>query len=401
MSTQAHEAVCPVAHGRDDRKSAVVAERNKHAQPGARVTGNFFFAREVLRSAEMRQAGASADQVKFDNPEHVSFFFLDGALHRKRRASVANFFALRTIVNKYHPIMHRTMDGLIAQLQADGSAKLDELSFQMAVDIAAQILGLTESDNAELAGRLKKMLTFGGGPKRGALGQFLHNLVMAGRAWNLIRKDLKPAVAARKSNPRDDVITFMVREHWSTKSMLIECMTYGTAGMLTTREFIVMVAWHLFDNDDLRQRFLNGDEPDQLAILEEVLRLEPVAAMLHRKAAADVEDMRGEKVGEGEVIAIDIRDSNTDEAITGPCPYQLDPDRAKKMKVVGSYLSFGDGAHRCPGAQVALHETRIFLDRLLRVPGIRLANAPEVEWNDMLGSYELRGAVVTCDKVTA
>jgi len=61
-------------------------------------------------------------------------------------------------------------------------------------------------------------------------------------------------------------------------------------------------------------------------------------------------------------------------------------------------MSFGDGTHRCPGWQVALKETRVFLDRLLRVPGIRLERAPDMLWNAPLMSYELRNAIVTCDR---
>jgi hypothetical protein len=47
---------------------------------------------------------------------------------------------------------------------------------------------------------------------------------------------------------------------------------------------------------------------------------------------------------------------------------------------------------------VALQETRVFLDRLLRLPGIRLVREPTVRWVDELGSYEVRGAVVACDR---
>lgn len=32
---------------------------------------------------------------------------------------------------------------------------------------------------------------------------------------------------------------------YSEKAIMIECLTYATAGMVTTREFIVMVAWHI------------------------------------------------------------------------------------------------------------------------------------------------------------
>jgi cytochrome P450 len=59
-------------------------------------------------------------------------------------------------------------------------------------------------------------------------------------------------------------------------------------------------------------------------------------------------------------------------------------------------MSFGDGAHRCPGAAIALQESAIFLNQLFRVPGIRLARAPTVSSNPVVESYELRGAVVTC-----
>jgi hypothetical protein len=41
-----------------------------------------------------------------------------------------------------------------------------------------------------------------------------------------------------------------------------------------------------------------------------------------------------------------------------------------------------------------MHETRVFVDRLLRMPGIRLERAPTMGWCDMLMSYELRNAVV-------
>jgi cytochrome P450 len=66
------------------------------------------------------------------------------------------------------------------------------------------------------------------------------------------------------------------------------------------------------------------------------------------------------------------------------------------MKANGAFLSFGDGAHHCPGWQVALHETRMFLDALFKLPGIRLERAPDIGWSDMLQSYELRNAIVTC-----
>lgn len=396
MTTLADRAGCPAHSGRDDRKSARIAEANLKPMDDARMVGSFAAARDILRSAKMRQAGASAGEVDLSRPDEISFFFLDGDLHRKRRAAVAGLFAPRTIVTRHQAVMNRTMDGIVASLRTRGSAPLDELSWQMAVDVAAEIVGLTDSDsNANLALRVKAVLEGSVLRKPGLFHRLLFNLRMMVRVGRFWKHDLAPAIAARRIAPRDDVISYMVRENYSRKGMIMECLSYGGAGMMTTREFIVMAAWHLFDRADLRDRFLVGDEADQSAILEEILRLEPVASLLHRRAAEPVNGAAA--MAEGETACVSIRAANVDEAITGPCPFELDPDRAKRMKVVGPYLSFGDGPHRCPGAQVALHETRIFLDRLLRLPGIRLVSEPEIQWNPLVQGYELRGAVVACD----
>lgn len=391
---------CPVHPGRDDRKSAAVADAMLAPQKGARVIGRFHPARELLRSAKVRQAGAHAAETDIADPDKVSFFFLDGEAHRKRRTSVAGLFAPKTIIERHQVVMNRTMDQLEAKLKARGSMPLDELSFQMAVDVTAEIIGLTNSDsNENLARRIKAVLDSSAERKPGWLGNLVFGAKMAWRVGRFYRKDLKPAIEAREKASQDDVISAMISDGAGRKLMIMEALSYGGAGMMTTREFIVMAAWHLFGNDALRARFLAGDEADQFAILQEILRLEPVASLQHRRVAEAIaaDEAGGEAGAVGEIVAINIRAVNTDEAITGPCPYELDPDRAKRMKVLGPYLSFGDGPHRCPGAQVALHETRIFLDRLLRLAGVRLVSEPAVIWNAFIQGYELRGAVVACD----
>lgn len=397
-TAQAAAPACPAHSGRDDRKSARIAEANLKPADGARIIRSFAASREILRSTRVRQAGASAEVVDLSKPDEISFFFLDGDVHRKRRAAVAGLFAPRTIATRHRAVMDRTMDTIVAKLQERGSAPLDELSWQMAVDVAAEIVGLTNSDsNANLARRVKAVLESSITRKPGFFNGLLFNarmLVHVGRFW---KHDLAPAVAARRHQPRDDVITHMVQADYSRKGMIMECLSYSGAGMMTTREFIVMAAWHLFEKQPLRERFLSGSEEDQIAILEEILRLEPVASMLHRRAAEPLAGPAGMALAEGETACVSIREANVDEAITGPCPFEIDPDRAKRMKVAGPYLSFGDGPHRCPGAQVALHETRLFLDRLLRLPGIRLTAEPRVLWNAQIQGYELRGAVVACD----
>jgi cytochrome P450 len=122
----------------------------------------------------------------------------------------------------------------------------------------------------------------------------------------------------------------------------------------------------------------NSGDADKHAILEEILRLEPVVSTLFRDSG-------------GQRFSLDVRSANLDEQFFGADPKQIDLDRARQPRVPASGLAFGDGEHRCPGANIALHETAIFLDRLLRMPGLRLQHAPKLGWNDQVKGYELRG----------
>lgn len=367
-------------------------------QAGSRTIGDFHEARVILRSSKLRQAGPGANQADLSKPDEISFFFLDGEAHRKRRTAVAGLFAPRTVVTRHRAVMDSTMDAIVADLRTRRRAPLDQLSWRMAVDVAANIIGLGGDghDSEGLARRLADVLDSAAMRKPGLLGKLTFNVRMLLRAGRFYRRDMVPAIAARRRAPRDDVISLMVKENYSRKLMILECLSYGGAGMMTTREFIVMCAWHLFGNESLRDRFLKEGDDGQIAILEEILRLEPVATFVARRASENLE-AGSSVVKQGEVVSINIREANSDQAITGPCPRELDPDRARRMKGVGSGMSFGDGPHRCPGAQVALHETRVFLDRMLRLPGIRLETEPTISWNAFIQGYELRGAIVACD----
>jgi cytochrome P450 len=391
-------SACPFDPTRDERKSARLAAERVTFDPSAQVVNRFSFAREVLRNALAKQAGADSDQVDTGNPDHAPVFYLDGEAHRRKRGTIARLFTPTAVTTRYRAIMERTTEALLARMKAAGEARLDVLSLELAVTVAAEIVGLTNSDYTSMASRIGATLTSSvpsALPRR--FGRLLRPLLFRFHALNFFYRDVRPAIEARRRTRREDLISQLLDEKYSNKAIMIECMTYAVAGMVTTREFIVMAAWHLLESDALHARFLTGDEADQLAILDEILRLEPVASVLQRRAAEEMEIGSG-TIPAGTLLAVDIRSANTDESVTGACPYALDPDRAKRMKAGGGYLSFGYGSHRCPGSQVAMHETRIFLDRLLRVPGIRLEHAPQIGWSDMLMSYELRGATIACNR---
>jgi cytochrome P450 len=390
-------AACPFQPARDDRKSASLADAAAKPQSGFAPVTSFGFARDIMRSPAIHQ-GMDADYFAGRDPGRIPVIFLDGELHKKRRAQLARYFTPKAIKDRHRLVMERTTAELMAQLRRNGRGQLDVLSLRLACDVAAEIVGLTNTNASAMSDRLRKTFRASGRSKRGGLLRRLARFEHAFRTLLFYRRDVVPAIRHRQTRDMDDVISFLVREGYSDQEILVECMTYATAGMITTREFIVMVAWHLFEKEDLRRQFLEGDEEVQFAILDEILRIDPVAAYLYRRAEEDMTTSDGKQVKAGERFLVDIRGINTDETAAGECPFAIDPERSKRQRMPSNWMSFGDGPHRCPGAQVALHETRVFIDALMRLPGIRLAVPPTLGWLEDINGYELHGAIVECER---
>ncbi len=83
------------------------------------------------------------------------------------------------------------------------------------------------------------------------------------------------------------------------------------------------------------------------------------------------------------------RAANADADAVGTDPLALCPHRDLAQGVQPQGMSFGDGAHRCPGAFVAIQESDVFLQRLLKLP-LRVERPPRLDWNARLESYEVR-----------
>jgi len=103
------------------------------------------------------------------------------------------------------------------------------------------------------------------------------------------------------------VISRLLDYGWSDKAILTEVIAYSVAGMATTREFLAMTAWYLFERPDMLERFKKGTEDEQFAILEEVLRLEPIVGALIRYTTEDVDTPACGHIPKGTRVVIDVR----------------------------------------------------------------------------------------------
>ncbi len=355
-------------------------------------------ARQVLRARrETTQAGFTAEWIPQGWLKHRPILISDGPPHDAQRTKVARFLAPMVIADRYGALMEQRADALLADAGSD--IVLDDLALLYAVDVTGQVVGLTNSPVPAMARRL---VSFFRQPPfdltRPRLGRTPRQWAAAAAngLLPLIRfhlADVRPAIRQRRRYPADDIISHLIAEGYTDADILVECLTYGTAGMVTTREFISMAAWHLLDDHALGTRYRAAAQAERLSILNEILRLEPVVGHLYRRAAASFTLTEGHQswtVAAGDLLDVGVRQANADPDAVGPDALSLCPGRALPPGVNEAGLAFGDGAHRCPGQPLATLEADVLLTRLLARDPV-IVGEPTLGWDDLISGYTLRG----------
>jgi cytochrome P450 len=145
------------------------------------------------------------------------------------------------------------------------------------------------------------------------------------------------------------------------------------AGADTTWSAIGAALWHLASNPRDRQRLL--DHPEFLgSAVEEFLRYyAPVT--VGRIALQDIA-AHGRCIHAGQRVVLPFAAANRDPSIfTDPDELQIDRRRNR-------HVTFGSGAHRCLGSNLARLELRVTLEEWLRaMPHFRLENDEHIQWS--------------------
>ena len=364
--------------------------------------------RQILRGDTTKQAGFGAEQVSLAAGRmREPILYLEGEHHHQLRSQTAKFFTPTTTKTQHRAVMERLTNQLIERLEKNGRADLSELSLELAVGVAAHVIGLTRSNIKGLARRIGS-LAFN--PTTANPFQRRWNATI-GAPLNLLAFylfDVRPAMAASRQAtaqklPQDNVVSHVMKLGYKSHEVLGECVTYGAAGMLTTREFISITIWHLLERPVLRARYLVAEEPERHAILGEILRLEPVIGTIKRRATAAIQLSVGQvthEIPSGALIHLHVYDANADTKTVNENPHDLCPMRPLPRSVQEPVLSFGDGHHRCPGSFIAFAETDIFLLRLLPLP-VKLVSKPTLRFNPTIDGYEIRNLQLQLTGATA
>ncbi|HEX7323700.1 MAG TPA: cytochrome P450 [Mycobacterium sp.] len=379
---------------------------NEQQEPAVEQRGNvwrvrsYAVAKQILQArGHTRQAGFTAEAIPRGVFRHHPILISDGPLHDEQRRKVGHFFAPKVVQDRYTGDMRRFAAALLDRSERDGACRVDDLALRYSVAVTRKAVGL---DHSSVSGMARRLESFFRQPPFdiAAPGLGRTRTQWAQAAWNglvpiarFYLADVRPAVRHLRNRPGNNVISHLIAEGYSNIDILVECVTYGTAGMVTTREFITMACWHLLDNAALRERYLAGDQTQRFAVLEEIIRLEPVVGHLYRRIQQPLSVAhQGETYvfKPGDLIDIQVRHTNTDTRAVGDNPLSLCPERPMTKGVDAAGLTFSAGAHQCPGRALAITETDVFLtDLLARNPSI--VAAPTLGWDNLVSGYTLRG----------
>lgn len=368
-------------------------------------------AQQVLRARHATtQAGFTSEYIPAWVFTRRPILINDGPEHDRQRRELARFLAPAVVMRRHLARIERCAADLVSPMADDDVVNLDRLALHYAVEVTAQVVGLDLSHADEPVIRRRRRIARTAARLEGFFTQPPFDITRPGGGrtssqwaaaaarglWPLLRfhlADVRPAVAARRRTPADDIVSRLIATGASNADILAECVTYGTAGMVTTREFITMAAWRLLDDASLGHRYLASGREDRYALLEEIIRVEPVVGHLYRRAVAPVELHDGHRrwtVPAGDVIDVCVRAANVDPVMLGPEPFAVCPERVRAEGVSGAGLAFGDGAHKCPGQSLAVVQTEVLLTALLARRPVVLRE-PDLGWDDVIAGYRLRG----------
>src|SRR5262249_1623048 len=115
-------------------------------------------ARAIERSGDTKQAGFDAEVVEwFSRGRNMPILYLEGKLHQEQRKRTARFFTPKAVSTNYRQVMERLANTLVAGVRRKKRADLSQVSLTLAVQVVAEVVGLT---NSRLPGMTKRLETF-------------------------------------------------------------------------------------------------------------------------------------------------------------------------------------------------------------------------------------------------
>ena len=186
---------------------------------------------------------------------------------------------------------------------------------------------------------------------------------------------LQPIVAARRSKPRNDIISDLVHaevdgKRFTDDEVLSHVRLIFSAGAGTVHDAMGNLFYHLLLRPDLWEA-IKRDPSMRFGVVEELLRFETSVPVLPRTSAAHSIEFESVTIPPNSFMLFAIASANRDPDFF-PDPHAFKTDRPPKPIMT----TFGPGPRACPGMHLARKELALVLDVVLeRLPNLKLLDA--------------------------
>lgn len=297
----------------------------------------------------------------------ASMLFQDAANHTRLRALVGKVFTY-SVIQSVRPHIQQVVDDLLDEARdAQAIELISDFAFPLPVHVIAEVLGLPASDRDLF---YKWSLDLVEGMEARPIAPEFQR---APEAREAIADYFRSAIAGRRQNPRDDLLTGLIAaekdgERLNEFELLDICGLLFVAGHETTVNLIGNGMLALLIDADERRRLRENPELLPSAV-EELLRYDSPVQRTGRIAETTVK-IGCKTIPKGAVVSALLGAANRD-----PDRFP-EPDRLDVGRRDNRHLAFGLGDHFCIGAALARLEGHIAIGTILRrLPDLELAGS--------------------------
>ncbi len=303
-------------------------------------------------------------QVGFEGAIGKSFISMqDPDEHRVYRKLATPAFRSRA-VQSYEKsglaaLAHELIDGFGERREVD---LVSEFTARFPYLVISRLLGLPREREEEFHRWALALLRFRDDP------------VAAAAAAEELTTFLAPVVEARRTEPKNDVITGLVQASVEGRQLTDEevyshvRLLFPTGGE-TTHGSLGNLLFALLRHEDAWSQL--QQHPEQIgAAVDEVLRWETPIAVLPRMSAGEPVEFYGVEIPADSWVLFAMAGANRDPAVFP------DPDRFDIGRSQTDTLSFGRGVKSCPGMHLARRNMVVAIEAMLeRMPELELLDA--------------------------
>lgn len=293
--------------------------------------------------------------ISMDGDEHVSVRQQAMPAFRSRPVS-------RFIDEQLTPLAHEVVDRFVARGEGDLVAEVANVLPYWAI---SRKLGLPLGSPDRQRAVTRALLAHVADPDG------------ARRAVEAIDALVRPVMAQRRQEPRDDVLSQLLEAGMDEEQVLAHVRLLYAVGATTTSDAMSNLFRLVLPHPELH-------EVEVTRLVAEALRLEPPVAVLPRLATQDAR-VGDTDVPAGTLLMAGLAGGNRDpEVFTDPDAFRPDRDEAE-------VLSFGVGPKFCPGWNLARSQLAAALSVVLeRLPDLQVLEAGEPQGAILRATPRLR-----------